>query len=70
MTVTSMERLADRVRRLRALRKLTQEDLAAKTGLSRVYLARLETSHHKDVSLTTLTRLAKALRVPISKLVD
>jgi transcriptional regulator with XRE-family HTH domain len=46
---------------------MTQEQLAAKAGLSRGYLARLETGRH-DPSATTLAKIALALRVPISSL--
>ncbi len=55
-------RLALRLRTLRRARGLTQEQLAAKAGLSREYLARLETAR-QDPTLTTLEKLAKALKV-------
>jgi len=55
-------RLALRLRTLRQARGLTQEQLAAKAGLSREYLARLETAP-QDPTLTTLEKLAKALKV-------
>jgi transcriptional regulator with XRE-family HTH domain len=55
-------RLALRLRALRQARGLTQAQLAAKAGLSREYLARLETAR-QDPTLTTLEKLAKALKV-------
>lgn len=61
--------MAKRLRGLRRQRGLTQEALAAKAGLSRTYLARLETAR-QDPTLSTLVELAKALNVPASALVE
>jgi transcriptional regulator with XRE-family HTH domain len=58
-----------RLKQLRAKQKLSQADLAAKVGLSREYIARLETGHH-DPPLSTLFQLAKALRVKPGKLLE
>ena len=55
-------RIAERLKTLRGRRGLTQEVLAAKAGLSRTYLARLETAR-QDPTLATLLKLAKALGV-------
>ena len=54
---------------LRTQRKMSQADLAAKADLSREYVARLETGHH-DPPLSTLQRLAKALKVKVTKLLE
>jgi transcriptional regulator with XRE-family HTH domain len=62
-----LQRLGRRVQTLRDGRQMTQEELAAKAGLSRGYLARLETGRH-DPSATTLAAIAKALRVSIASL--
>jgi transcriptional regulator with XRE-family HTH domain len=48
---------------------MSQADLAEKVGLSREYIARLETGHH-DPPLSTLQTLAKALKVTVGKLVE
>jgi transcriptional regulator with XRE-family HTH domain len=61
------KRLAMRVKRLRKARKLTQEALAKRSGVSHGYLARLEIGMH-DPSLTTLAKLAKALKVKLADL--
>jgi transcriptional regulator with XRE-family HTH domain len=63
-----IKRLAHRLRVLRERRELTQEQLAARAGISRGYLARLETARH-DPTLTTLEKLAKALKVKVMELV-
>jgi transcriptional regulator with XRE-family HTH domain len=62
-------RLATRLKQLRARRNLTQWQLAKKAGLSLGYVGRLELSMH-DPSLSTLMKLAKALRVPVGELVE
>jgi transcriptional regulator with XRE-family HTH domain len=55
---------------LRTRRGLTQEALAARTQLSRGYLAQLEIGYHANPTLTTLRRLARALEVPVTELVE
>jgi transcriptional regulator with XRE-family HTH domain len=70
MTLASAHRrLAMRLKRLREDRKMTQEALAARAGISRVYLAMIETER-QDPRLSTLVKLAKALKVKIGELVD
>jgi transcriptional regulator with XRE-family HTH domain len=58
-----------RLRRLRADQGMTQESLAKKAGISRVYVARLETGK-QDPTLTTLKKLAKALKVKVGGLLE
>jgi len=58
-----------RLKHLRAKRKWSQADLAAKVNLSREYIARLETGYH-DPPLSTLRALAKALKVTVGALVE
>ena len=58
-----------RIRELRNKRRWSQEMLAERAGLSRTYLARLETAR-QDPTLSTLEKIAKALRVKVSVLVD
>ena len=62
-----MEKLANRIKALREQRGLSQEALAAKAGVSRGYLARLETGRH-DPTVGTVEKLAKALRVKLTDL--
>jgi transcriptional regulator with XRE-family HTH domain len=67
--MTPGERMAKRLKTVRRRRGLTQEALAAKAGLSRTYLARLETAR-QDPTLSTLVKLAKALGVPVTRLLE
>jgi transcriptional regulator with XRE-family HTH domain len=59
-------------RRLKALREaagLSQATVAHAARISREYLARLEAGQH-DPTVGTLQRLAKALNVPLLRLLD
>jgi transcriptional regulator with XRE-family HTH domain len=58
-----------RLKRLREDCELTQEQLAKRSGVSHGYLARLEIGMH-DPSMSTLVKLAKALKVTVAKLVE
>ena len=62
-------RLTMHLKRLRAERGWSQAALAKRAGLTKEYIARLELGQH-DPSLSTLTKLAKALKRKISELVD
>ena len=62
-----VERLGKRIKAVREKRGLTQEALAEKAGVSRGYLARLETGRH-DPAVSTVEKLAKALRVKVTDL--
>jgi len=55
------------VRKARLSRGWTQEDLAEKTGLATVQVSRIERGK-REVRLTTLVRLVRALDVPPGEL--
>ena len=55
------------VKRLRLKRGLTQEALAKKANVHRIYLAQIE-GGNKTPSLRVLDRLAKALKVKVAEL--
>ena len=63
----AIQRFGQQLQRLRTRRGLTQEQLAVKAGLVRVYVTKLEQGGH-DPTLTMLVRLAKALRVSVTEL--
>ena len=70
----ALRRLGLTLKRRRLERGLTQARLAAKAGISRVYLAQLEGSDEnpplRTPSLPTLERLAKALHVQLTDLLN
>lgn len=49
---------------------MTQQELAEKSGVSRVTISRLETGELKETNTGTLMKLARVLNVSISELVD
>ena len=57
------------IKTLRERRTLSQEALATKAGIHRVTLADIERGAHQP-TLDTLERLAKALKVPLVRLLD
>jgi transcriptional regulator with XRE-family HTH domain len=61
------QRFGKQLQRLRTGRSLTQEQLAVNVGLSHTFITRLELGQH-DSTLSTLVRLAKALRVSVTYL--
>jgi transcriptional regulator with XRE-family HTH domain len=65
----SSKRFGMRLKELRNKRGWSQATLAAKLGVTREYLARLEGGQH-DPPLSTVERLAKILAVRTSKLVE
>ena len=67
--MTPIKRTAMRIKKLREARAFSQEELAKRAGISRGYLARLETAR-QDPTLTTLEKLAKALGVKAARLLE
>lgn len=67
--MTLRQVMTKRIREWRAKRKLSQRELAERSGVSREYIARLELGQH-DPTVGTLEKLAKALGVPVSALLD
>jgi transcriptional regulator with XRE-family HTH domain len=65
----ALRRLAMRLRSYRERVGMTQEQLAKRAGISRVYLAMLET-RRQDPRLSVLVKLARALKVKVGDLVD
>ena len=63
----AIQRFGKQLQRLRTIGGLTQEQLAVKAGLVRVYVTKLEQGEH-DPTLSMLVRLAKALRVSVTEL--
>jgi transcriptional regulator with XRE-family HTH domain len=63
-----IKRMAMKLKKIRQERQLTQEQLAERAGVTREYIARLEAGRY-DPSLSTIEKLAKALRVKVNDLV-
>ena len=63
------EIIANNIRKLRQMQKLSQEDFAEKAELHRTYIGSIERGE-RNVSVDNLERIAKALGVDIRKLFD
>jgi transcriptional regulator with XRE-family HTH domain len=58
------------LRAMREAKGLTQVQLAKRAKLTQSYLAEIETGTKKNPSLALLKRLAKALGVPVTELLE
>lgn len=61
--------ISKRIKKRRNDLGMTQEDLAEKVGVSRVYIGYVEQGRNTP-SLEILEKIAKALKVKLSELVD
>jgi transcriptional regulator with XRE-family HTH domain len=59
--------IGDRLRELRAGKKLSQGDVEKRTGLLRCYISRVENGHTVP-AIETLEKMARALEVPLYQL--
>jgi transcriptional regulator with XRE-family HTH domain len=59
--------IADRLRRLREAKRLSQEDIEKRTGLFRCYISRVENGHTLP-AIETLEKISRALEVPMYQL--
>jgi transcriptional regulator with XRE-family HTH domain len=62
-----LTRFGSRIRELRLLKGLSQEDLADLAGLHRTYIGGIERGE-RNVAFLNIVRLAKALEIPLSDL--
>ena len=62
--------LSKKIKELRKKQGLTQERLAELTETSYKYIQRIEGKNPPDVRLTTVVRLAKALKVKPAELIE
>lgn len=60
----------NRLRELRIKLKLTQTQLSMRSGLSQAYINELESNKKKNPSINALSRLARAMEVPLSDLLN
>ena len=63
-------KLAKKLRQLRKKHGFTQQRLAEKARLDYKYLQKIEGKDPPSIRLDTLERLAKAFKIPLSKLLD
>lgn len=63
-----LEQFGERVRELRLKQDLSQERLGAKAKLHRTYIGMIERGE-KNITLENIEKLARALGVPVNRLV-
>ncbi len=63
-------RLGQMLKALREDREWTLEELGKRAKVTNVYVWQLENGERKNPSLAVLKRLAKALRVPVTELLE
>ena len=66
----SPSRLKTMIKRLRTERGLTQVELAKKAKVTQTYVAKIEGGDRGNPSLPVLQRLARALGVPVTALLE
>lgn len=62
--------LGPHIKKLRLKIGLSQEKLAKKSGLSRIYIIGLERGRHQNPSVLTLYKLAMALNTDMSNIIS
>ena len=63
-------RLATAIRQIRERQDMTQEQLGKRAKVTRSYVALIETGRKTNPSLDILRRLAHALGVPVTELLE
>jgi DNA-binding XRE family transcriptional regulator len=64
------KRLSRVIQQMRESKGLTQRDLAARAKVTPGYIAQIELGKKKNPSLDVLKRIAKALGVPVTELLE
>ena len=69
LTKSPFLRFGQRVKRFRTAQRISQEDLAELADLHRNYVSQIECGR-RNLSLLNILKLARALKVPASKLIE
>lgn len=62
--------LSENLKTIRKKRKISQKELATNSGISYSMVSKLESGEQKNPSLETLEKIATALKVTVSQLMD
>lgn len=64
-----LRKLADRIKELRKISKLTQDELSYRAGIGRSTLGNIETAQN-DVTFTKINKIAKAFDLSLSEFLN
>ena len=67
-TDVSAQEIGQKIKEYRQLKKMTQEQLAIKSGIQRANIARIESGKHRPY-LETLEKIAEAFQMPVAYIV-
>ena len=65
----SAKKLGENMKKIRLAKQMSQGDICRKLGVDRSYISNVE-SGNKNPTLSTITKLAKALDVSIKELIQ
>jgi putative transcriptional regulator len=64
-----LENLAKRIKELRKIHKMTQDDLSYKSGIARSTIGNIETAQN-DVTLSKVNNISKAFEMTLSEFLN
>lgn len=64
-----LEKLAKRIKELRKLNKITQDELSFRAGIGRSTLGNIETAQN-DVTFSKINKIAKAFNLSLSEFLN
>jgi transcriptional regulator with XRE-family HTH domain len=64
-----LKKFGNKIRAERLKLKLSQEELAERTGVHRTYIGMIERAE-KNITLINIYKIAKALNLPVHKLLE
>ena len=67
--ITLMNHIGDNIRRMREAAKLSQQELADKSGVSKAQISRLESGSQKNPQIQTVIAIATELGTTIEELI-
>ncbi|MSU54811.1 MAG: XRE family transcriptional regulator [Candidatus Staskawiczbacteria bacterium] len=67
--MNNSKKLGQNMKRIRIAKQMTQGDICRKLGVDRAYISNVE-SGNKNPTLSTITKLAKALGVSVKDLLE
>ncbi len=69
MDKSLLEKLAKRIKELRKIHKISQDELSFRAGIGRSTLGNIETAQN-DVTFTKISKIAKAFNLSLSEFLN